>query len=723
MRSLVRSTMVAGILLFQSTSLFSQISFTSSGLAGENLTNPTSLQFGPDGRLYVSQQNGTIYAYTIVKNGPGNYEVTNTESILLVRQIQNHDDDGSVNPIVSRQVTGILVTGTASNPVLYVGSSDWRIGGAGKGGDKNLDTNSGVISKLTWNGSSWEKIDVVRGLPRSEENHANNGMQLDESNNILYVAQGGHTNAGAPSTNFAFQTEYALAAAILEIDLNLIDTQFGGSYDLPTLDDPTRPNTGPNGSDQGDPFGGNDGLNQAKLVPGGPVQIHSPGYRNAYDIVRTKTPGKENRLYTIDNGANGGWGGHPANEGAFGNPLTTTVTNNYVPGEPGSTSPGPNDGKVNNLDNLHLVSKPGMGPIYGGHPCPIRANPSGAGLYYRNSANQAFFDLNPTVDWPPVPVSMANPIEGDYQNPGVDDGALYTWTTSTNGLAEYTASNFFGGAMVGDLLTASFDGNIYRIELNEDGTQVLNVESLAAGFGSTPLDVIAQGTGEIFEGTIWAATYGADNITIFEPETQENAWQTLNPSDNSAPTERHENAYVEVGGKFYLIGGRGNKPVDIYDPVSNIWTTGSQPPVEMHHFQAVAIQGLIYVIGAFTGKFPNETPLPNIHIYDPVQDNWTLGEVIPINRRRGSAGVAVHNNKIYLVCGIQNGHLSGWVPWLDVYDPIANTWTALADAPRAVLLLKQWEKWMCTILTPAHGIHYPPGPIYPPSGREQLPVY
>ncbi|MCG8308288.1 MAG: hypothetical protein MI975_12910, partial [Cytophagales bacterium] len=675
MRSFFRSVAVAGILLlFQSASLFSQVSFTSSGLAGENLNNPTSLQFGPDGRLYVSQQNGTIYAYTIAKNGPNDYQVTNTETILLVKQIQNHNDDGSVNSGVNnRQVTGILVTGTSNNPVLYVGSSDPRIGGAGKGGDQNLDTNSGTISKLTWNGSSWDKVDVVRGLPRSEENHANNGMQLDEVNNILYVAQGGHTNAGAPSTNFAFQTEYALSAAILAIDLDMIETQFGGAYDLPTLDDPTRPNTGPNGADQGDPFGGNDGLNQAKVVPGGPVQIYSPGYRNIYDVVRTKTPGKENRIYTIDNGPNKGWGGHPDNEGAFGNPLTTTVTNNYVQGEPGSAGSGPNDGQVNNLDNLHLVSKPGMSPIYAGHPCPIRANPSGAGLYYRNSSNQEFFDLNPTVDWPPVPVSMANPVESDYRNPGVNDGALYTWPASTNGIAEYTATNFFGGALTGDLLAASFDGNIYQIELNQDGTQVLNVESLAAGFGSIPLDVIAQGTGEIFEGTIWAVTYGADNVTIFEPENLENIWQELSSSDNSGPTARHENAYVEVAGKFYLIGGRGNKPVDIYDPVTNTWTTGSQPPVQMHHFQAIAFQGLIYVIGAFTGGFPNETPISNIYIYDPVLDNWSVGDEIPANRRRGSAGVVVHDNKIYMVCGIQNGHVSGWVPWLDVYDPVAKT--------------------------------------------------
>lgn len=129
------------------------ISFSSSGLQGESLNNPTSLQFGPDGRLYVSQQNGFIYAYSIVRNGPNDYTVTATETISEIRTIPNHNEDGSLISNQNRQVTGILVLGTAANPVLYVTSSDPRIGGGGSGNSTGLDENSGVISKLTWNGS------------------------------------------------------------------------------------------------------------------------------------------------------------------------------------------------------------------------------------------------------------------------------------------------------------------------------------------------------------------------------------------------------------------------------------------------------------------------------------------------------------------------------------------------------------------------------------------
>ena len=97
-------------------------------MQGTVLGNPTSLQFGPDGKLYVGDQGGEIKVFTINKSG-SNYQVTNTETILLVKQIPNHNDDGtSASDINSRQVTEILVVGTATNPVIYVSSSDSRMG-------------------------------------------------------------------------------------------------------------------------------------------------------------------------------------------------------------------------------------------------------------------------------------------------------------------------------------------------------------------------------------------------------------------------------------------------------------------------------------------------------------------------------------------------------------------------------------------------------------------
>lgn len=162
---------------------------------------------------------------------------------------------------------------------------------------------------------------------------------------------------------------------------------------------------------------------------------------------------------------------------------------------------------------------------------------------------------------------------------------------------------------------------------------------------------------------------------------QEAQWQQVETEGQSH--ERHENAFVKAGDKFYLLGGRGYRPTDIYDPAGRTWSEGAPAPIEISHFQAVSHQGLIYVMGGLTGNWPSETPLSHIYIYDPLIDKWFTGPKIPPHRQRGAAGVAVYNDKIYMVCGIVNGHTSGWVPWLDEFDPATNTWKELPDAPRA----------------------------------------
>ena len=155
------------------------ISFSKSTLGAISISNPTTLQFGPDDRLYMGQQNGLIRIFTVVRNAANSYSATAEETLSLIRDIPNHNDNGDPNPAVTdRQLTGILVTGTFANPVIFACSSDSRIGGGGSGTDLGLDTNSGVLTRLTWDGTQWTQLDLVRGLPRSEENHACNGMQL-----------------------------------------------------------------------------------------------------------------------------------------------------------------------------------------------------------------------------------------------------------------------------------------------------------------------------------------------------------------------------------------------------------------------------------------------------------------------------------------------------------------------------------------------------------------
>lgn len=507
--------------------------------------------FGPGGKLYVSEYSGNIKIFTVERTGAGQYSVLSMEVLSDIKNIQDHNDDGSFFSNSNRETTGLTVSGTAANPIIYATSSDFRIGGGGGGTsdrDIGLDTNSGIITQFSWNGSSWDVIDLVRGLPRSEENHATNGLEFITVNgtDYLIVTQGGHTNAGAPSNNFGRTVEYALSGAVLSVNLNQInalpilnDNGRNYIYDIPTLDDPSRANsngiTDPdnpsyNGIDVNDPFGGNDGLNQAVVVTGGPVQIFSPGYRNTYDVVVTES----GAVYATDNGANGGWGGLPESEGGG------SATNDYNSSEPGSSTSIGGE-QVNNEDHLTLITNNiqnyNFGSFYGGHPNPTRANPNGAGLYTRDGNITVFrtqvYDpdgstpgsttnaaLALPANWPPV--QTANTVEGDWRGPGIsnpdgpNDAIVTIWGTNTNGIDEYTASNF-GGVMKGDLIAGKNGGILRRVELKADGSLENLTSSFASGLGGNALGITCNGDLDPYPGTIWVASFNG-NIVILEPQ-------------------------------------------------------------------------------------------------------------------------------------------------------------------------------------------------------------
>lgn len=498
------------------------VGFSKSTLQGFSAGNPTAIDIGPDGRAYVSTQGGSVYALNVERTGEDSYEVINEVQIDAIKDIPNHDDFGNVESDGNRQITGLTVGGTADQPVVYVASSDPEIS-VGQD-DDSTDTNSGAISRLTIDPGSDGTLEasevdhdvLVLGLPRSEENHATNGLDLTPDGDTLYVAQGGHTNKGAPGDNFGHTPEYALSAAVLEIDLAQIENNHQaknlGNYDsdYPALDFyygiPTIQN---DDSTDGDdlPFGGNDGINQAKLIEGGPVQIYSPGYRNPYDLVLAES----GQLYVSDHGPNGGWGGQPAD--ADGNTVADAASVTNHPNE---------DGSFSTNDQL-IAADEGE---YGGHAAPIRANPTQADIY--DADGNLVFDINESNS--PVPESMVNPAEADYipptsgsPDPGAPAGSANTMETTsgekvlfgpTGGTTEYTASNF-GGAMEGDILQVELGGDVERVELSADGQTATNVETVFNTGG--PLGITAQDGDAAFAGTVWTANHGGNDVTVFEP--------------------------------------------------------------------------------------------------------------------------------------------------------------------------------------------------------------
>lgn len=156
-------------------------------------------------------------------------------------------------------------------------------------------------------------------------------------------------------------------------------------------------------------------------------------------------------------------------------------------------------------------------------------------------------------------------------------------------------------------------------------------------------------------------------------------WTSIDAEGEVAP--RHENAFVVYKDKFYLLGGRGLNPVNVFDPATSKWETKGNSPMEIHHFQPVVYGDAIYIVGGMTKGYPREMPLENIWVYYPETDTWEEGGEIPEVRRRGCAGTVVYKDKIYWVGGIKFGHTSGTTNYFDSYDLKTGQWEMHTDAP------------------------------------------
>ena len=163
---------------------------------------------------------------------------------------------------------------------------------------------------------------------------------------------------------------------------------------------------------------------------------------------------------------------------------------------------------------------------------------------------------------------------------------------------------------------------------------------------------------------------------VYDPVTD--TWTTKTPM----PTPRESVCANVVNGKIYLIGG--SKPFnpnipsfvpnvnEVYDPVSDSWTTKTPPPTKVSSYASAVVDDKIYVI---SGSGESETLT---QIYDPSTDSWSFGAQIPTPVWGAAAGATtgvLAPKRIYVMGGYPAFTLN------QVYDPETDTWTVGAQMP------------------------------------------
>ncbi len=172
-------------------------------------------------------------------------------------------------------------------------------------------------------------------------------------------------------------------------------------------------------------------------------------------------------------------------------------------------------------------------------------------------------------------------------------------------------------------------------------------------------------------------------------------WVKLAPFPEPCP----ELIGAAANGKVYVFGGLLGTDVKglvyEYDPVANKWTKRKRMPLPAHHVAAAEYKGKIYLFGGATQTEPGGglwVPLNNSWEYDPVADSWRA--LAPMPTPRGSALAGVVGGKIYVIGGasVHPGaklvslgptipHRS--LPTNEVYDPATNKWESRSPMPTA----------------------------------------
>lgn len=637
------------------------LEFSSSSIS---FSNPTSMVWGPDDRLYVLGLFGEIEAITPDPvNQFADPGLVNRETITAFNDAKG-----------SRLSLGLTVDpdSTAGNVTLWVSHSSPSL--------NNGEPNTGTVSRISQSNprvSGFDTVeDIITGLPRAIANHAINSIHFGPDGR-LYVAIGGNTGAGAPNdaiTEFGPRSEQPLSAALLVADVK--NPSFdgdcgtvGGAFPNPswvtdkTVDDGNLPLPG-----------------TADKAIHCDVQVFSSGLRNTYDF----TFHSNGSVYAPDNGL-GVKGSFPP----FPVPDCQGLADTTLWTE-GGNNPGTQPDLLNRLQ---------QGKHYG-HP-----NPALDECVFKDGSFQG---IAPAPSYKPPVAILGNHI-------------------SANGIVEYPM-DVGCVKLQGELLISNFSvgDDITRVKLDpSDPDTVVSVESLVGVFNNPlPLALNPDGTiyvgefggslltalqpgslgcwsdkdplpqdildlaGDALNGKLYVvggknATGHLKTLYIYDPFS--NVW-TQGPDLPAAYPAVENPAVVSSNGKLYVFGGftapfsGAVSNAAVFNPASSSWTNLTPIPTARGGITARVIGNSIYIAGGMDGTGQS---LNTLEIYDPATDQWA--SAAPMSTRRDNPGAAALNGKLYVFGGrtrnADGNTVNAALNSMEVYYPATNVWVAGVSMP------------------------------------------
>lgn len=626
--------------------------------------------WGPDGSLFVGRTDGKIHRITVDEN----YAITQNVELF------------GVHELVEYNIFGMAFNPAQNGPdALYIAHGDinHRRGGCGNG---RWMPYPGRVSMLT--APDYDKlVTIITGLPMANSQRSSlNGLEFDNEGN-LYLQVGGNTNAGVKSCAMGDLDESPLSGSIVKAEV--LTPRFDGNiiYSVDNSDDMNAANGG-----------------DAELLPSG-ARVYASGLRGGFDLEITQ----DGRMFATDRGPRPVWG-----EKSIG-----SIT----------TGPGPWD-----RDEINHITD----GAYYGHPNRNRG---------RSDARQNFYHGTT------VPSS-----------PGVFEQCITSLSPGVEGLEEYTA-NPFNGALRGQLLVQKMNEKTYNLKLNPDGKTLagyetdtipaLGADDITVGPGGSIIGIRARGTRDlrltlpvvpkdgvaiydIFPqrvrvdrgGSFMISGHGFSTLgsfkvfiggvaVVIDSHTDARIYGQL---PTSMPVFELLDVEIAQEGQHSIVYEKGiqfltGKDLNMRPRPASAWKKLPDLSLELGEVVAGVINNKLFVFGqgppftmaldlaTMTWSAPNDyaiRPYPGNHhceeiynnklyifgglsrdsegklqIFDPVANTWTLGPTIPI--ASGSANTARIGTKVYY-CGGIVGDVT--VPDCAVFDLETEVWdTNVAPMP------------------------------------------
>jgi N-acetylneuraminic acid mutarotase len=210
----------------------------------------------------------------------------------------------------------------------------------------------------------------------------------------------------------------------------------------------------------------------------------------------------------------------------------------------------------------------------------------------------------------------------------------------------------------------------------------------ANGTAAMPLSL-----GEVAAGIIGKMLYvvGEGNPATLAYNLSTNQWLPANALSTRQFAGNHHAAEV-IDGNLYLFGGLGSGSggkVQIYNPITNVWSPGADMPFAAGSSSSAIIDGQVYVAGGIIGS----STTTQFAKYNPGTNSWT--PLPPMPQGRNHAASATDGRRLFIFGGRGPGSGDGNVVangfnTVQIFDPATNSWessltpgSALAPVPQA----------------------------------------